>query len=282
MRRGGRRTLPGVCGTLCVLAVGTASGIASAQALAQELPELDCLIRPKARVEIASPVEAVIESIEVERGSRVKEDQVVAHLEASVERAAVEAARARAQMTARLERGRVRADFAQRSLERRTELQRHAAISARDFDEAETEKRLAELEIEEAREARRLAKLELRRARAVLARRTLRSPVDGVVVKRILDPGEYADPPQVLEVAEIDPLYVEVFAPLSLLGRIELGAVGQVFPEGPASGPYEATVTVVDPVVDAASGTFGVRLELPNPDHRIPAGLKCRVRLGRD
>jgi hypothetical protein len=31
-------------------------------------------------------------------------------------------------------------------------------------------------------------------------------------------------------------------------------------------------------------GTFGIRLALPNPDYRRPAGLKCRVRfnaLGR-
>ncbi len=40
----------------------------------------------------------------------------------------------------------------------------------------------------------------------------------------------------------------------------------------------EAEVGVVDKVVDAASGTFGVRLELPNPDTSLPAGLKCRVR----
>jgi hypothetical protein len=31
--------------------------------------------------------------------------------------------------------------------------------------------------------------------------------------------------------------------------------------------------------VDAASGTFGVRLNLPNPEYRIPAGLKCRARI---
>jgi hypothetical protein len=31
-------------------------------------------------------------------------------------------------------------------------------------------------------------------------------------------------------------------------------------------------------VVDAASGTLGVRLELPNPGYRLPAGLKCKVR----
>jgi hypothetical protein len=37
--------------------------------------------------------------------------------------------------------------------------------------------------------------------------------------------------------------------------------------------------TVVDHVVDAASSLFGVRLELPNRDYRLPAGLKCKVRL---
>ena len=36
-----------------------------------------------------------------------------------------------------------------------------------------------------------------------------------------------------------------------------------------------------DRVVDAASGTFGVRLELPNPGYRLPAGLKCKVRFPR-
>ena len=31
-------------------------------------------------------------------------------------------------------------------------------------------------------------------------------------------------------------------------------------------------------VIDPASNTFGVRLELPNPDYRLPSGLKCTVR----
>src|SRR5882672_2870146 len=39
-----------------------------------------------------------------------------------------------------------------------------------------------------------------------------------------------------------------------------------------------AVVKVVDPVVDAASGTIGIRLELPNPKHELPAGTKCWVR----
>ena len=48
-------------------------------------------------------------------------------------------------------------------------------------------------------------------------------------------------------------------------------------PDGPLTA---SEVVVVDHVVDAASGTFGVRLALPNPDHSLPAGLKCHVSFG--
>jgi multidrug efflux pump subunit AcrA (membrane-fusion protein) len=41
---------------------------------------------------------------------------------------------------------------------------------------------------------------------------------------------------------------------------------------------YVASVSIVDRVIDAASGTFGVRFDLPNPDLAIPSGLHCQVR----
>jgi hypothetical protein len=40
-------------------------------------------------------------------------------------------------------------------------------------------------------------------------------------------------------------------------------------------------VVIADRVVDAASGTFGIRVELPNPKLVLPAGLKCKVRFYR-
>jgi multidrug efflux pump subunit AcrA (membrane-fusion protein) len=112
----------------------------------------------------------------------------------------------------------------------------------------------------------------------LLERRTIRSPIDGVVVERILSEGEYADPPEILKLAQIDPLRVEVYAPLELIGRISIGMRAQVLPEAPVGGVHESTVIVVDRVVDAASATFGVRLELQNPDYALAAGLNCRVR----
>jgi hypothetical protein len=50
-----------------------------------------------------------------------------------------------------------------------------------------------------------------------------------------------------------------------------------VRPEAPIGGSHQAKVAVVDRVLDASSGTFGVRLELPNADRALPAGARCRV-----
>jgi multidrug efflux pump subunit AcrA (membrane-fusion protein) len=126
--------------------------------------------------------------------------------------------------------------------------------------------------------SKRLAELELQRAIAELELRTIRSPITGVVRERLLSKGEFAKQNPILRLAQIDPLRVEVFAPVSMLGEITVGMTAQVMPESPVKGTYSARVTIVDQVVDAASGTFGVRLELPNAEYRLPAGLKCKVR----
>jgi multidrug efflux pump subunit AcrA (membrane-fusion protein) len=79
-----------------------------------------------------------------------------------------------------------------------------------------------------------------------------------------LAPGEYAfDQAQLVTISQIDPLNVRVIVPLSQFGKIRRGMIAEVYPEDPIGGRYTATVTIVDHVFDAASGTIGVRLELP-------------------
>jgi membrane fusion protein (multidrug efflux system) len=213
--------------------------------------ELECLIQPKVTVSLATPVEGVIREVLVGRGDQVKHGELLVELESRVERAVVE----RTRTTLRL---------AERTYARSKELNRTNVISAQVLDDTEAD--------------RDLARHDLARAEAALALRMIRSPIDGVVMEQLFFPGEFADNLAILELAELDPLYVEVYAPVSMLGRIAQGMVAQVTPEEPVGGSYEAAITVIDPVVDAASGTFGVRLELPNPDYAIPAGLNCAVR----
>lgn len=168
--------------------------------------------------------------------------------------------------------------FSARKLERAMDLFKSNSIAKHELDEAETERNLAEIAHLEATEKRHVDGLEWQRATAALNLRTISSPLSGVVVDRLLSPGELAGKTPILKLAQINPLRIEVFAPLSLLGKVTLGMKAAVHPEGSAANPYQAHVTVVNRVIDSASGTFGVRLEMPNPNNALPAGLTCTVR----
>jgi multidrug efflux pump subunit AcrA (membrane-fusion protein) len=90
--------------------------------------------------------------------------------------------------------------------------------------------------------------------------------------------GEYVGEKPIMTIAQIDPLNVEVVVPVSEYGTIKKDMRAEVRPESPVGGVYMGKVTIVDRVVNAASGSFGVRVELPNHNLAIPSGLKCIVR----
>src|SRR5262249_55343116 len=242
--------------------------------------DLDCLIESYVQVAISSPVEGLIERVTVDRGAFVKAGQVLVELESTVEKPPVLSAKVKAEMKSSHKSNQVRLEFGQRRFDRTAELHRKELIPIKDYDEAETAKVLAEVGVLEAKENEELARAELARAQAAYALRSIRSPINGVVVERLLAPGEFAKQGPILKLAQRDPLRVEVIAPVRLWGQMAVGTQAQVMPEPPVKGSYVARVTIVDKVIDAASGTFGVRLELPNSNLRLPAGLKCSVRFG--
>ena len=116
-------------------------------------------------------------------------------------------------------------------------------------------------------------------ANAQLAQRTLRSPYDGVIAERYVNAGERVEDRPLLRVAVIDPLRVELLVPSSQYGSLAIGDRVSVQPELPGTEAVMATVSHVDRVLDAASNSFRVRLNLPNPDYKLPAGLRCKVNL---
>jgi RND family efflux transporter MFP subunit len=243
--------------------------------------EHDCLIEARQSIEVRSSVEGVIDTIRVQRGDLIKQGMLLATLSSGPERAALDLARSRASMEGELKSAEARVELTRKKWERAEELQKKNFVSVNALDEAAAEYRLAQEQVRAAKENRRLAELDVKRAEEVLAQRSIKSPVNGVVVDILLRPGELMSSNQknpIMKLVEIDPLNVELVLPVSRFGSIKIGQRAQVLPEEPVGGNYSAQVEVVDPVVDAASGTFGVRLRLPNPGNRIPAGVKCRAR----
>ncbi len=257
-------------------------GISGApHAVAQtDLREFDCVIEPHVVVEVSSATEGVIEKLHVDRNDLVSKGQMLAELNSGVEKANLELALARAEITSEVEYWQADLGLNTRKKRRVEELYQRKAVSVHERDEVVTNAKLAGLQLRQARDKQRLAELDLKKAKEALALRSVRSPVTGVVVERFKSPGEFVyDQQPLLKLAQLDPLRVEIIAPLQAYGSIRPGMRAEVMPESPVEGTYMATVTNVDQVVDAASGTFGVRLNLPNPEHKLPAGLKCRVRI---
>jgi len=240
----------------------------------------DCLIEPKQVVELRSPVEGLIDRISVDRGDFIKKGQVLVELESTAERSSVAASKHRAEMVGRVASSRNRVEFATKKLERSQQLLKESFVSTQTRDEAETEHRLAESELKDALETQELARLEYLHAVDQLKQRSLKSPFDGYVVDRMLHPGDLAESgtgrKPILKIAQIDPLRVEVVLPQEAFGRVAVGTTASIAPEG-FPGSYPARVTVVDKLIDAASGMFGVRLELANPKGALPGGIRCAV-----
>lgn len=243
-----------------------------------EPAQLNCRIVPSVLVEMSSAVEGVISEVLVDKNDQVTKGEVVARLDAGLEKATVELRRVQAELTSDVQAQQLAVEFSQRSLARVKDLYEKKAASFSELDKHKTEHAIARQQLQQALDRKRQAELEHDRALADLNRRALKSPIDGVVVERYKQPGEHIDFEPVLKVAQLDPLRVEVFAPASLYGKVQTGMVATVAPElGVSTKTYAAKVTLVDQVIDGPSNTFGIRLSFPNPDNRLPSGLKCRV-----
>ncbi|MFN4236846.1 MAG: efflux RND transporter periplasmic adaptor subunit [Vogesella sp.] len=208
-----------------------------------------CLIVPSLEVNVGTPVDGVLGQVLADRGDVVRAGQLLARLQSGVEEAAVEYQAAKAQ-------------FGARKVQRNQELQKKQLISSQELDEMSTEYKLSELELKERREQLRL--------------RSLFSPINGVVVDRYRQRGDLVKQERIYRIAQLDPLYVETVVPAAMFGKIRSGQSYDVTPQL-STTPLKARVANVDKVIDAGSGSFRVRLVLPNPKYALPSGQRCKV-----
>jgi RND family efflux transporter MFP subunit len=115
--------------------------------------------------------------------------------------------------------------------------------------------------------------------RKALRDATIHAPFGGIIVKRMVNEGEYASvmpaTPLVI-IEEVDPLDLRVQVPSTEMDRVRAGATVKV--RFPATGQtLEARLTRVVAALDPRSRTFSAIAELPNKDHKLRSGLYAEV-----
>lgn len=216
------------------------------------VPEADGIMLPRHRVNLSLPTEARVRELPAEEGRRVKCGEVLAILYTEVEE--LERDRAAAQLK--------KADFTFKSKQRLKE-----------------SKTLADIEMMGAEVDLELARIECERAKAELRNKTLIAPWDGQVLRVLKGVGETINRGEkVIELIDFSTIYVDVYLDAQYLAAVKQGQKAKVAGDAIGAQPMVATVMMIDPVIEPGSGLCRVRLEMGNPDLRIPTGLPVRVR----
>lgn len=247
--------------------------------IATEHAQLDCMVKPEMYVELSSPVNGIIETLLVEKGTYIKKGQPLALLESSVEKSKVQLAKLQANSYNDIKNKRTHLKFALRNKKRLEKMTKNT-VSLSEKDKVETEAVIAEIEFKKASENRRIAQLNLALEESRLALKTIKSPIDGIVIDQYLSIGESVKDRPLMKLAKIDPLRVELIAPTEYFGLINKDMQVEIQPERPANKTFKATVSSVDKLIDPASGSFTVRMTVPNPSDQLVGGVNCLAKFG--
>lgn len=175
-----------------------------------------------------------------------------------------------------LERARASVDIARRNYEREDRLFREQISPQKEMLEAENAYRSAQAEYQSA--ASRLSAIGASDGRGGIF--NLRSAISGTVVERNASPGATVGPSNNLfTVADLRNVWITVDVYEGDLSRVRQGAVATVIPTALAGESFLGRVTYAGGIVDTASRTFKVRVEVANPNFRLRPGMFAQVRV---
>lgn len=117
------------------------------------------------------------------------------------------------------------------------------------------------------------AEAQARQIQAQIDKALISSPVDGVVVNRNLNPGEYPGSRTIFTVQQLNPVYAMLNASSEDVFRIRQGAQVSVAVAGVNAAPYRGRVNAVLGQVAPGSTNFTVEAILDNPGLQLKSGM---------
>lgn len=236
--------------------------------------EIRGMALPALQVALNAPVDGIVDQILVTDGQVVQAGQLLAVMDAGVQKAVVAAARLRAEAKADLLGAELEFKDAQLALERIEQAANEQAAKDWEVRRAQLRRDSAQARIAAARETLAIAAAELDLEQQRLDRFSLKAPWTGYVQRVTADPGatlSRADP--ILRLVALDSLEAEIYLPANLHQLVSVGQQYTIHAGEPVSRSLKATLTFADKVIDPASNTFRCILRIDNSDMKLPAGF---------
>lgn len=227
------------------------------------------------RIEISPRFLGVVTWIGVKKGDSVTNGQVVVRLDDSEYRARL------AEVDAQVAVAKVAVERAQVDLKRAQDLVTSRVEMQKMLDDARLALASAEAQFQHSISARQLINTYLDWC-------TIRSPVNGVVLERLVDANELVTPQtfgsgrgpstSLIAVADLSDLQVELDVNEADLGKVRLGQRCLINPEAYPDRDYQGVVAEMAPEANRAKGTLSVKVQIEKPDRFLTPELSARVK----
>lgn len=228
-----------------------------------------------AHVEVPTVISGQLVEVLVKEGQSVKKGDVLVRLDDGLQKKAVELARAKADSTVDARIAEANVEYARNDVELYKAKGQDKANPA-GFREKVLILKQVELKMEQEKELQQKSKLELDREVELLNKLTIVAPMDGSVLRIKKQAGESINANETLvELVQTRKLNIVFFPPKEVFGKLKLGDPIKVELATDPVTHHEAKVIAVDPVIDAASQFFRVKLEMENQENTVPAGISA-------
>lgn len=210
-------------------------------------------IKPVNGLTIRADLAGNVVSIGFESGAKMRRGDLLVQQDISEEQAQLRAAQARQQL-------------AEANLRRFKGLLDKRVSSQSDYDATAAEYLQAQAKCQEIS--------------AVIEKKTIRAPFDGMAGIRMVNDGEYLQPgQQIVPFQSMSPIYANFSLPQQNLADVQIGSVVKVSPSGADGKVFEGKVTAVNSVVDEATRNFLVQATLENPEGFLRPGMYIGVQV---
>ena len=231
-------------------------------------------IIPRERIEISPKFLGTVRSISVHKGDAVKRGEIIVELEDDEYRARV------LEAEGRLALAQANHHNAEINLRRALDLAAKNVESQQVTDEARRARDAAAAEI-------RMAEGQLALARTYLGWCTIRAPIDGVVLEKLVEPNELVTPQSfggdrgpstaVIAMADLNDLQIEIDLNEADVNKIHLKQPCRISPEAYPDKVYQGQVVEVAPQANRQKGTLQVKVQVTKPDRYLTPELTAKV-----
>jgi len=204
-------------------------------------------------VSVSTDLGGIVAEIAFESGSKIHTGDLLVHLDTKQEEA-------------QLRQSQAQRDWMAISLKRNKELVDKHAVSQSDYDNAEASYRQAQSAVDQYN--------------AVIARKTIRAPFNGVAGIRQVNLGQYLkEGDTIVTLQDYDPIYVNFSLPQQDLSKLKEGLEVEVQLDAFGDEIFNGKITAISSLVDPSTRNVQVQATLPNADFKLRPGMFTKVRV---